>query len=140
MEDSNDFQNKLIEPIDSSELLEESDEYPLPLLEEADENEVEFIRRNLKPMGTTSLTIFVILNSLKDQYNLLKQQEGKGQQQITRSIQSRSVSLPTASRTVDPFLWWNERKNEFLIMSKLARKYLCMSATSDVYFLMLEII
>ncbi|CAJ0866580.1 7390_t:CDS:2 [Entrophospora sp. SA101] len=45
LKDNNDFQNKLIEPIDSSELLEESDECPLPLLEEADENEVEFIRR-----------------------------------------------------------------------------------------------
>ena len=39
-------------------------------------------------------------------------------------------NLPVASRSVDPFLWWNERKNELPIMSKLARKYLCMSATS----------
>ena len=39
-------------------------------------------------------------------------------------------NLPMASKTVDSFLWWNERRNELPIMSKLARKYLCMSATS----------
>ena len=106
-----------------------------------------------------------ILISLKDQYNLLKQQE-EDRRISNSSIQSRSVrlplrssfsgesnvfddlfdnlqqfeqeqgefekyfNLPTASRSVDPFLWWDERKSELPIMSKLARKYLCMSATS----------
>lgn len=30
-------------------------------------------------------------------------------------------SLPTASRQVDPFIWWNDRKDEFPIMSILAK-------------------
>jgi hypothetical protein len=39
-------------------------------------------------------------------------------------------SLPTAPRQVDPFVWWNDRKDEFPIMSILAKKYLCINATS----------
>ena len=39
-------------------------------------------------------------------------------------------SLPLASRSVDPFIWWNQQKHELPIMSKLAKKYLCISATS----------
>ena len=39
-------------------------------------------------------------------------------------------SLPTANRQTDPFIWWNHKKNEFPIMSILAKKYLCISATS----------
>ena len=31
---------------------------------------------------------------------------------------------------IDPFKWWNENKNNFLILTKLAKKYLCISATS----------
>lgn len=217
-ENNNDFQNEIIEPIDSNELLEESDEALPSLLEETNEDEVELFEENngerrrkkiniSRPVHSarlyekiistlynsldhywstpSSLAAFAsaldprfkaltffgdvqrneILNSLKDQYNLLKQQEEE--EQISSSpIQPRSVrlplrtsfsgqnnvfddlfdnlqqfeqeqgefekyfNLPTASRTVDPFLWWNERRNELPIMSKLARKYLCMSATS----------
>jgi hypothetical protein len=217
-ENNNDFQNEIIEPIDSSELLEEGDEVLPPLLEETNEDEIELFEENngerrrrkiniSRPVNSiglyekiistlynslnhywstpSSLAAFAsaldprfkaltffsndrrneILNSLKDQYNLLKQQQEE--EQIINPIQSRSVrlplrrtsfgdqnnvfddlfdnlqqfeqeqgefekyfNLPTASRTVDPFLWWNERKNELPIMSKLARKYLCMSATS----------
>nr|CAG8599019.1 4322_t:CDS:2 [Entrophospora candida] len=39
-------------------------------------------------------------------------------------------SLPTANRQTDPFIWWNSKKNEFPIMSNLAKKYLCINATS----------
>ena len=28
-------------------------------------------------------------------------------------------SLPTASRQVDPLIWWNDRKDEFSIMQKI---------------------
>ena len=30
----------------------------------------------------------------------------------------------------DPLLWWKLRKHEFPILSRLARKYLCIQATS----------
>ena len=30
----------------------------------------------------------------------------------------------------DPFIWWKNQKNNFPILSKIARKYLCVSATS----------
>lgn len=31
---------------------------------------------------------------------------------------------------VNPFKWWNENKDNFPILAKLAKKYLCVSATS----------
>ena len=31
---------------------------------------------------------------------------------------------------VNPFKWWDENKNNFPILTKLAKKYLCISATS----------
>jgi hypothetical protein len=40
------------------------------------------------------------------------------------------ISLPTANRQTDPFIWWNSKKNEFPNMSILAKKYLCINATS----------
>ena len=42
----------------------------------------------------------------------------------------KDISLPTANRQTDPFIWWNSKKNEFPIMSVLAKKYLCINATS----------
>ena len=45
-ENNNDFQNEIIEPIDSNELLEESDEALPSLLEETNEDEVELFEEN----------------------------------------------------------------------------------------------
>ena len=33
---------------------------------------------------------------------------------------------------VNPFKWWNENKDNFPILAKLAKKYLCVSATSVI--------
>jgi len=30
----------------------------------------------------------------------------------------------------DPFIWWKNQKNNFPTLAKIARKYLCVSATS----------
>ncbi|CAG8658103.1 12117_t:CDS:2, partial [Acaulospora morrowiae] len=40
------------------------------------------------------------------------------------------LSLEEEGRRTDPFQWWNIKKTRFPILSKIARKYLCVSATS----------
>jgi hypothetical protein len=39
-------------------------------------------------------------------------------------------SLPRARSTIDPLRWWAEQENSFPTLSKMARKYLCVPATS----------
>jgi hypothetical protein len=38
--------------------------------------------------------------------------------------------LPEISLSSDPLAWWSEKKDSFPILSRLARKYLAVSATS----------
>ena len=64
-----------------------------------------------------------IFDDLFDDLLQYEEQEVQGEYE-------KYFSLPTANRQTDPFIWWNNKKNEFPIMSILAKKYLCISATS----------
>jgi len=73
----------------------------------------------LIPLGNNS----GIFDELFDDLLQYEEQEVQGEYE-------KYFSLPTANRKTDPFVWWNSKKNEFPIMSVLAKKYLCISATS----------
>ena len=71
------------------------------------------------PLGNNS----GIFDELFDDLLQYEEQEVQGKYE-------KYFSLPTANWKTDPFVWWNSKKNEFPIMSVLAKKYLCISATS----------
>ncbi|CAJ0831358.1 4022_t:CDS:2 [Entrophospora sp. SA101] len=151
--DNDEFENENIEPIDSSELLEESG---VPVETRGlFEKVILTMYNSLNNYWSTPSSLAAFASTLDPHFkalnffgvgereeikNLLKDDIG-GQSNVfddlfdnLRELEQgefeKYFNLPVASRSVDPFLWWNERKNELPIMSKLARKYLCMSATS----------